>query len=827
MKKTILFLLLFFTGIAQSFAAQILVENIFSDIDSDYIYRDELQALYDRGMIIPDESGTFWPNEYLNRDEFVGIAMEVICERCIQPHTEYKYISEYSGKDVYFDIDESNAYFYCVAEADKQNYVRWYDASQVCQNGTSQFWSRPFCPINKINLEEAVAVLLRNSGIFTISDNQAVIEQIYAGNITGTLWNDVSPTDDEGNPYTFYGYIRKALDYEITEYDTAWNEKTLKLLELDASWNINPDTFVTKQEFLRMSYIALKSNNCSSISDAGLALRLDVLEKSCTPWDTDCDISDLNDPDDTYDFQPEVEGVCELWIDNPTWYVWRFQNLDTGEQYIRYGNYIDNYTLPSEWEWRVYVRVIDNCGNTSEVYSTIFVDDITVDNPEVDEYIDVDIDVYDDDCIAPGTTCTELEFEDEEDDGDDIFDFDGDVSTSCNVWSVSYDWTFTHVPSSTVFNYTWEYINDFDFSLTGEWLIYLEVRDWCGQTWSEQMTYIVVDNPEVDEYIDVDIDVYDDDCSAPGTNCEEIEFEDEEDDGDDIFDFDGDVSTSCNVWNVSYNWTFTHPASSTYYTFSSEYVNDFEFILSGLWVIVLEVQDGCGQTGREQMNYIVRENSVSLDVSIWAVPIYWEASLLTDFEALVSGGVWPYIYSWDFWDLATDFGETVSHLYTTPGTYTVTLTVTDSWWNTGTATVVIQVIENENICENDSDGDGVWDCEDLCPTVEGDAINYGCPIFDTQCDESCWCPEWYTCDDSDPLTCGSGICVPDVPDTSSCLFTPWMGSIFWWAVCSSCPCQNFLDFKADIRKCDLVFPAITSPDGSDIYSRWNIWQITN
>jgi len=61
------------------------------------------------------------------------------------------------------------------------------------------------------------------------------------------------------------------------------------------------------------------------------------------------------------------------------------------------------------------------------------------------------------------------------------------------------------------------------------------------------MTYIVVDNPEVDEYIDVDIDVYDDDCSAPGTNCEEIEFEDEEDDGDDIFDFDGDVSTSCNV----------------------------------------------------------------------------------------------------------------------------------------------------------------------------------------------------------------------------------------------------------------------------------------
>jgi hypothetical protein len=54
LKKYFLFLLLFFTGIGNTFASQILVENIFSDINSDYIYRDELQALYDRGMIIPD-----------------------------------------------------------------------------------------------------------------------------------------------------------------------------------------------------------------------------------------------------------------------------------------------------------------------------------------------------------------------------------------------------------------------------------------------------------------------------------------------------------------------------------------------------------------------------------------------------------------------------------------------------------------------------------------------------------------------------------------------------------------------------------------------------
>jgi len=50
--------------------------------------------------------------------------MEVICERCITPHTEQSFIEEFSNSEVYFDIDTQNPYFYCVAEADKQNYVR-------------------------------------------------------------------------------------------------------------------------------------------------------------------------------------------------------------------------------------------------------------------------------------------------------------------------------------------------------------------------------------------------------------------------------------------------------------------------------------------------------------------------------------------------------------------------------------------------------------------------------------------------------------------------------------------------------------------------------
>jgi len=145
--------------------------------------------------------------------------MEVICERCIQPHTEFKFIEAYANEDVYFDIDNTNPYFYCVAEADARSYVRGYDIGESCQNGTNKFDERPFCPLNRINLEEAVAVLLRNSGIFTIADNQRVISDIWSGRITENIANDVAPTDFEGNPYTFYGYIKKALAYSITVFD--------------------------------------------------------------------------------------------------------------------------------------------------------------------------------------------------------------------------------------------------------------------------------------------------------------------------------------------------------------------------------------------------------------------------------------------------------------------------------------------------------------------------------------------------------------------------------------------------------------------------------
>ena len=169
----------------------------------------------------------------------------------------------------------------------------------------------------------------------------------------------------------------------------------------------------------------------------------------------------------------------------------------------------------------------------------------------------------------------------------------------------------------------------------------------------------------------------------------------------------------------------------------------------------------------------------------------------------MSGGVWPYSYSWDFWDGDASVWANIDHVYDTPWTYEVTLTVTDSDENTWESTVLIKVLPWD-ACEKDSDWDGIPDCEDKCPSVAWVGDNLWCPILD----------------DTDDSVQDLSVNIKD-----SCAYDQNSATIFWNAVCNSCPCGNFLDFLADIRKCDIIFPAITSPDASTIYSKWKSLQI--
>jgi hypothetical protein len=69
-QKILLFITFFFFSYITTFANQ-KVEDVFTDINSNYTYLSELQLLYDKGIIKPNLHNKFKPYELLTREEFV------------------------------------------------------------------------------------------------------------------------------------------------------------------------------------------------------------------------------------------------------------------------------------------------------------------------------------------------------------------------------------------------------------------------------------------------------------------------------------------------------------------------------------------------------------------------------------------------------------------------------------------------------------------------------------------------------------------------------------------------------------------------------------
>lgn len=355
-----------------SLASSVPVEQVFSDINKDYKYYNELQDLYNRWIISPDENWEFNPQKLLTRQEFVGIASESTCKKCIKPNTDIEFIQKYNTEP-FFDVFQDNKYFYCIANAKENNFVQWYDIWDACDDWTQKSWEIPFCINNNITLEEALAVILRMSWILTASEAEEFRQRIRSWENFPDLALDVKARNEDWSVYSFYPDFHKALNYEIVEYDKNWEMLKYNLLEKNGDY-LRPDKFISKEEFLKIAYLTLKANSCTHVERKNMALKMIIFDKSCDSSTNNCTLSDLEDETDTYDFWLETYWTCELWIDDPSWYIWTFYNTNTHEEINKYGKYLDNYEFLTDWIWIITLVVIDKCWNTWKVYNIISVD---------------------------------------------------------------------------------------------------------------------------------------------------------------------------------------------------------------------------------------------------------------------------------------------------------------------------------------------------------------------------------------------------------------------------------------------------------------------
>ena len=87
-----------------------------------------------------------------------------------------------------------------------------------------------------------------------------------------------------------------------------------------------------------MAFVALKANSCSELNDNELAVKIKIFDKVCDEnkvLEWKCDLADLDNNDNILDFDAEVWWACEKWIDDETWYVWRFVNKKTWNSIIK------------------------------------------------------------------------------------------------------------------------------------------------------------------------------------------------------------------------------------------------------------------------------------------------------------------------------------------------------------------------------------------------------------------------------------------------------------------------------------------------------------
>lgn len=138
----------------------------------------------------------------------------------------------------------------------------------------------------------------------------------------------------------------------------------------------------------------------------------------------------------------------------------------------------------------------------------------------------------------------------------------------------------------------------------------------------------------------------------------------------------------------TYSWTFGDGSTSTSQNPSHTYSS------AGSYTATLTVTDASSpaKTATSQVAVNVSAIGNPLAASASGLPTSGQIPLAVNFTGTATGGTPAYHYSWNFGDgSATSTAQNPSHTYSTVGTYTATLTVTDSASPANTATSTVSV----------------------------------------------------------------------------------------------------------------------------------------
>jgi PKD repeat protein len=116
------------------------------------------------------------------------------------------------------------------------------------------------------------------------------------------------------------------------------------------------------------------------------------------------------------------------------------------------------------------------------------------------------------------------------------------------------------------------------------------------------------------------------------------------------------------------------------------------YMAEGTYTATLIVQDATGQTARDEATVVVA--GIDDLVANAGGPYEGAPDEAIYIRGSAFGGIEPYTYNWNFGDGSTANGDTVVHVYEQEGTYTVTLTVTDSEGTIDDHTAIVTIVED-------------------------------------------------------------------------------------------------------------------------------------